>query len=94
MAALRWPIQAIRWQQLTGPRHSHCSIADVWWLGGAMRLKTIPKFSSETAARRFWEKTDSTACVDWKQAERATLANLKPSTQTISRRLPQLLTDW
>jgi|SRR5450631_1651315 len=34
------------------------------------RLKTIPKFANEAAERRFWEKNDSTAYVDWKKAER------------------------
>jgi predicted DNA binding CopG/RHH family protein len=57
------------------------------------RLKTIPKFSSEAAERAFWEKNDSTAYINWKQAARATFANLKPSTQTISLRLPQHLLD-
>jgi predicted DNA binding CopG/RHH family protein len=59
----------------------------------AKRLKTIPKFASEAAERSFWEKTDSTAYVEWKKAARATFANLKPSTQTISLRLPQHLLD-
>jgi predicted DNA binding CopG/RHH family protein len=57
------------------------------------RLKTVPKFASEAAERAFWEKTDSTAYVDWKKAARGTFANLKPSTQTISLRLPQHLLD-
>ncbi len=57
------------------------------------RLKTIPKFSSEAAERAFWEKHDSTAYVNWKRAVRATLPKLKPSTQTISLRLPQHLLD-
>ena len=57
------------------------------------RLKTIPKFANEAAERAFWEKNDSTAYVDWKKAERIALPNLKPSTQTISLRLPQHLLD-
>jgi predicted DNA binding CopG/RHH family protein len=57
------------------------------------RLKTIPKFANEAAERAFWEKNDSTAYVDWKKAERTAFPNLKPSTQTISLRLPQHLLD-
>jgi predicted DNA binding CopG/RHH family protein len=57
------------------------------------RLKTIPKFANETAERAFWEKNESTGFVDWKKAERTAFPNLKPSTQTISLRLPQHLLD-
>jgi predicted DNA binding CopG/RHH family protein len=57
------------------------------------RLKKIPKFASEVAERAFWERNDSTAYVDWTKARHAALPNLKPSTQTISLRLPQHLLD-
>jgi predicted DNA binding CopG/RHH family protein len=57
------------------------------------RLKAIPIFANEAAERRFWDKNDSTAYVDWKKAERTAFPNLKPSTQTISLRLPQHLLD-
>ena len=40
------------------------------------------------AERRFWEKTDSTPYVDWSKGERVTLPNLKPTTKSISLRLP------
>ena len=56
-------------------------------------LKSIPKFASEAAERAFWEKNDSTVYMDWKKAQVAVLPNLKPSTQTISLRLPQHLLD-
>jgi predicted DNA binding CopG/RHH family protein len=58
-----------------------------------VHLKKIPKLASEVAERSFWEKNDSTVYVDWKKAAHATLPNLKPSTQTISLRLPQHLLD-
>jgi len=58
------------------------------------RLKLIPKFASEAAERAFWEKNDSTVYMDWKKAQVAVLPNLKPSTQTISLRLPQHLLDY
>jgi predicted DNA binding CopG/RHH family protein len=57
------------------------------------RLKTTPKFASEAAERAFWEKNDSTGYLDWKKVQLTVLPNLKPSTQTISLRLPQHLLD-
>ena len=56
-------------------------------------LKTMPKFADETEERAFWEQQDSTDYLDWKTAERVVLPNLKPSTKTISLRLPQHLLD-
>jgi len=57
------------------------------------RLKSVPKFATEAEARAFWEKNDSTAYLDWKKAQPVVFPNLKPSTQTISLRLPQHLLD-
>ena len=57
------------------------------------RPKTTPKFTSEGAERAFWEKHDSADYFDWTKARPAALPNLKPSTQTISLRLPQHLLD-
>lgn len=56
-------------------------------------LKPIPKFTSEAQERKFWEKNDSTDYVDWSKAQRAVFPNLKPSTKTISLRLPQHFQD-
>lgn len=57
------------------------------------RLKAVPKFANEAAERVFWEKRDSTSYLDWSKAQPAAFPNLKPSTQTISLRLPQHLLD-
>lgn len=57
------------------------------------KLKTLPKFGSEAAERTFWASHDSTDFVDWSTAERVRLAKLKPSTETISLRLPKHLLD-
>jgi predicted DNA binding CopG/RHH family protein len=57
------------------------------------RAKAIPKFSGEAAERAFWEKNDSTQYLDWSKAQVAAFPNLKPSTKTISLRLPQHLLD-
>ncbi len=56
-------------------------------------LKTIPKFANEAEERAFWEQQDSTDYLDWTTAQRVVLPNLKPSTKTISLRLPQHLLD-
>ena len=53
--------------------------------------KRIPKFRSEMEERRFWTTHDSTEYVDWSQAKRTLLPNLKPSVKTISIRLPEAL---
>ena len=57
------------------------------------KLKSIPKFRSEAEERRFWETHDSSDYVDWSKAERVRLPNLKPSTTSISLRLPVSLLD-
>ena len=57
------------------------------------KLKKIPEFKSEAEERKFWESHDSADYVDWGKAEKATLANLKPSTKTISLRLPEGLLE-
>lgn len=59
------------------------------------QTKPLPKFKTEAEERAFWEVTgkDSTEFLDWKKAQRVVLPNLKPSTKTISLRLPQHLLD-
>ncbi len=56
-------------------------------------IKPIPNFASEDEERDFWANHDSTEFVDWSNARRLTLSNLKPSTKTISIRLPESLLD-
>lgn len=51
-------------------------------------MKRIPKFQSEDLERKFWAAKDSTAYIDWSQAKRRKLPNLRPSLRTISLRLP------
>ncbi len=57
------------------------------------RKLKVPRFSSEAEERAFWEKHDSSDYVDWSRAQRVVLPNLKPTTKTISLRLPQHLLD-
>ena len=54
-----------------------------------MIKKSIPKFKSEDSERKFWAEHDSTEYLDWSKAKRAIFPNLKPSTRTISLRLPE-----
>jgi len=52
------------------------------------KARAVPKHRSEAAERRFWEKNDSTAYVEWSKGERVTFPKLKPTTKSISIRLP------
>jgi predicted DNA binding CopG/RHH family protein len=57
------------------------------------KLKKTPEFSSVKEERAFWEINDSSEYLDWSKAESASFPNLKPSTKTISLRLPEGLLD-
>jgi len=54
-------------------------------------MKKIPEFKSEDEEREFWSTHNSTDYIDWNKAKRVTFPNLKPSTKTISIRLPETL---
>ena len=55
------------------------------------RHKALPTFTSEAEERRFWETHDASRFVDWTKARVAVFPNLKPSTETISLRVPAAL---
>ncbi len=57
------------------------------------QLKSIPQFKNEDDERKFWAVHESTEYVDWDSAESVKFPNLKPSTETISIRLPLSLLD-
>ncbi len=57
------------------------------------RMRKIPKFRNEDQERDFWASHDSTEFVDWRQAERVKLPNLRPTTRTISIRLPESMIE-
>jgi predicted DNA binding CopG/RHH family protein len=57
------------------------------------KRKNIPSFANGAEERAFWETHDSTNYLDWTKAQEVILANLKPSTKSISLRLPQHLLD-
>ena len=51
--------------------------------------KHVPAFITEDEEREFWATHDSTEFVDWSKAKPTIFTNLKPSTRTISLRLPE-----
>jgi predicted DNA binding CopG/RHH family protein len=55
------------------------------------QIKPIPEFANEAEERAFWEspKNDSTDYVDWSTANLAVFPKLRPSTETISLRMPE-----
>jgi len=55
------------------------------------KLKNIPKFKSNEEEREFWSKNDSTDFINWNKSKSVSFPNLKPSTKTISLRLPEFL---
>ncbi len=57
------------------------------------QTEAIPKIDHESQERAYWESHDSTDHLDWSKAQKVTLQNLKPTTKTISLRLPQHLLD-
>ncbi len=57
------------------------------------KLKKIPVFKTEDEEREFWAENDTTEFVDWGKAKKVKFPNLKPSTKTISLRLPEHILD-
>ena len=55
---------------------------------GKAARRAIPRFSTEDDERRFWTGHDTVDYFDWSKAVRATFPELRPSTATISLRLP------
>ncbi len=55
--------------------------------------KTTPNFANEQEEQLFWSEQDSADYVNWEQAERMILRNLKLSTKTISLRLPETMIE-
>ena len=57
------------------------------------KAKRTPEFRSEAEERAFWESHDSSDRFDWSEARPTLLSRLKPSTKSISLRLPEILLD-
>lgn len=57
------------------------------------KLKPIPTFATEAEERAFWESHDTADYFDLSKARRVRFPNLKPSTTSISLRLPVSLLE-
>jgi predicted DNA binding CopG/RHH family protein len=57
----------------------------------SQNLKPIPKFKNEDEERNFWETADTSEYFDFSKAKRVIFPNLKPTTKSISIRLPEWL---
>lgn len=57
------------------------------------KLRKLPKFRNEKDEFAFWANHDSTEYVDYSKAKKGLLPKLKPSTRTISIRLPESLIE-
>lgn len=55
--------------------------------------KRIPKFKTEAEERRFWLTHDSTDYLNWSEAGAVVMPKLRPSTKTISLRLPESMVE-
>ena len=55
--------------------------------------KKIPEFKTEAEERLFWQNNDSSDYIDWSDGEDAVFSRLKPSTRTISIRLPESMLE-
>jgi predicted DNA binding CopG/RHH family protein len=51
--------------------------------------KLLPEFASEEEEHAFWDNHDSADFLDWGKAKPAIFPHLRPSTKTISLRLPE-----
>ncbi len=57
------------------------------------KASKIPVFKNEEEERAFWSENDSSEYVDWDASEKVAFSNLKPTTKTISLRLPEFIID-
>jgi len=55
------------------------------------KLKPIPQFKNEDDEAEFWGTHDSTEYIDWSKAVHVEFPNLKPTTKSITLRLPVML---
>jgi predicted DNA binding CopG/RHH family protein len=55
--------------------------------------ESVPKFRTEDEEREFWAEHDVVDYFDWEKSVAGSFPALKPSTQTISLRLPKALLE-
>jgi predicted DNA binding CopG/RHH family protein len=51
------------------------------------------RFKNEAEERRFWRTHDSTDYIDWSKATEVIMPKLRPSTRSISIRLPETMVE-
>ena len=52
------------------------------------KLKKLPKFKNEDEERKFWDSHSSVDYFDWSKAQNVIFPNLKPTSTSISLRMP------
>ena len=57
------------------------------------QLKDIPNFKNEDEEREFWANADSSEFINWNNGEVVSFPKLKPSTKTISLRIPESMLE-
>jgi hypothetical protein len=57
------------------------------------KLKKRPTFKSDKQEADFWASHDSTEYINYAKSQRVVFPRLKPSTETISLRLPKSLLE-
>ncbi len=55
--------------------------------------KEIPEFKNEEEERNFWRNHDSVDYIDWEEGKTGRFPKLKPTTKSISIRLPESLIE-
>jgi predicted DNA binding CopG/RHH family protein len=57
------------------------------------KIKRLPDFKGLKEEKEFWVTHDSTEYIDYSKGKRVLFSHLKPSTRTISIRLPESLIE-
>ena len=57
------------------------------------KARKIPVFKNDDEERTFWSNNDASDYVDWDASKKVIFSNLKPTTKTISLRLPEYIID-
>lgn len=57
------------------------------------KAEKTPVFKNEDEERAFWSNNDVSDYIDWNASEKVRFTNLKPTTKTISLRLPEYILE-
>jgi len=55
------------------------------------QFKKIPKFKNEDEEAKFWNSHSSVDYIDWSKAQNVIFPNLKPTSRSISIRIPEYI---